>query len=95
MDAWKSFVSDKIGGRYFLNDYIEENAEAIKSGQIPDEMLHPDSFNPELDNRLHEYFANRLRKSFDSDYQTPAEARRADELIAKTNSQSKTENTQS
>ena len=94
MDAWKSFVSDKIGGRYFLNDYIQENAEAITSGEIPDEMLHPDSFNPDFDNRLHEYYANRLRKSFDPNHQTPAEARKADELIARTKSQDNTENTQ-
>ena len=84
-DAWKSFVSDKIGGRYFLNDYIEENEQAIRSGEISDEMLHPDSFNPDFDNRLHEYYANRLRKAFDTNHQTPAEARKADELIAKTN----------
>ena len=94
MDAWKSFVSDKIGGRYFLNDYIQENAEAITSGEIPDEMLHPDSFNPDFDNRLHEYYANRLRKSFDPNHQTPAEARKADELIARTKPQDNTENNQ-
>ena len=38
-------------------------------------MLHPDSFNPAFDNRLHDYFATRLRKSFDPNFQTPAEAR--------------------
>ena len=48
-------------------------------------MLHPDSFNPAFDNRLHDYFATRLRKSFDPNYQTTAEARKADELIAKSN----------
>jgi len=90
-DSWKIFASDKIGGRYFLNDYVEQNAEAIQSGEIPDEMLHPDSFNPAFDNRLHDYFATRLRKSFDPNYQTPAEARRADELIARNN----TKNTES
>ena len=94
-DAWKSFVSDKIGGRYFVNDYIEENEQAVRSGEISDEMLHPDSFNPDFDNRLHEYYANRLRKAFDPNHQTPAEARKADELIAKTKPQDNTENTQS
>jgi len=84
-DAWKSFVSDKIGGRYFLNDYVEENAEAIQSGQITDDMLHPDSFNPAFDNRLHSHYANRLKKSFDPDFQTESEARKADGLIAKNN----------
>tara|TARA_R110002020_G_scaffold147456_5_gene322815 strand:+ start:1098 stop:1934 length:837 start_codon:yes stop_codon:yes gene_type:complete len=85
MDAWKSFVSDKVGGRYFLNDYLQENAKAINSGEIPDEMLHPESFNPEFDNRLHEYYANRLKRSFDPNFQTEEEARKTDELIAKTN----------
>ena len=82
-DGWKTAVSDKIGGRYFLNDWMIENQEGLKSGNIPDDKMHPDSFNPEMDGRLHDYFANRLRKSFDPNYQTPAEARRADELIAR------------
>ena len=93
-DAWKVFASDKIGGRYFLNDYVMENQEAIQSGEIPDNMLHPDSFDPDFDNRLHEYYASRIRKSFDENYQTPAEARKADELIARTTPQDNTENNQ-
>ena len=88
---WRVFAADKIGGRYFLNDYIEENREAIESGEITDEMLHPESFNPEYDTRLHQYYANRLRKAFDSNYQTPEEARKADELIAR-NKNNKTNN---
>jgi len=94
MSAWKSFASDKIGGRYFLNDYIEENAAAINSGEIPDEMLHPESFNPDFDNRLHEHYANRVKRSFDPNFQTPNEAQKADELIAKTKPQDNTENKQ-
>ena len=94
MEAWKSFVSDKVGGRYFLNDYVQENADAISSGEIPDEMLHPESFNPDFDNRLHEHYANRLKRSFDPNFQTPEEARKADELIAKTKPQDNTENNQ-
>jgi hypothetical protein len=70
---WKVFASDKIGGRYFLNDYVEENQAAIESGEIPDEMLDPESFNPETDTRLHDYFATRLRKAFDPDYQSTKE----------------------
>ena len=89
-DAWKVFVSDKIGGRYFLHDYLQENEEALNAGQIPDEMLHPESFNPDFDTRLHTYYSNRLKKSFDPDYQTLKEAQEADELMAKTNN----ENTQ-
>lgn len=92
-DAWKVMASDKIGGTYFLNDYVESNQKAIQSGQIPDDALHPDSFNPSYDNRLHEYYANRIRKSFDENYQTLAERKAAEELIAKSNNAK--ENTQS
>ena len=91
-DAWKVFVSDKIGGRYFLHDYLQENEEALNAGQIPDEMLHPESFNPDFDTRLHTYYSNRLKKSFDPNFQTPKEAQEADELMAKT--QTNNENTQ-
>ena len=84
-DAWKVFATDKIGGRYFLHDYLQENEEALNTGQIPDEMLHPDSFNPDFDTRLHTYYSNRLKKSFDPNFQTLKEAQEADELMAKTN----------
>ena len=93
-DAWKIFVSDKIGGRYFLHDYLQENQEALQAGLIPDEMLHPDSFNPDFDTRLHQHYSNRLRRAFDENYQTPEEARKADELIARTKPQDNTENNQ-
>ena len=58
--------------------------EALASGEIPDEKLHPDSFNPDFDTRLHKYYSNRLKKSFDPNHQTPQERQRADELIART-----------
>ena len=88
-DAWKVFVSDKIGGRYFLHDYLQENEEALNAGQIPDEMLHPDSFNPDFDTRLHKYYSNRLKKSFDPNHQTPQERQEAEELMARTNNENK------
>jgi len=92
-DAAKVLTSDKIGGIYFLNEYVEENEEAITSGEIPDHMLHPDSFDPSQDNRLLTFYSNRIFKAFDENYQTPAEARKADELIARTNTQDNTEET--
>jgi hypothetical protein len=82
-DAWKVMASDKIGGRYFLNDYVVENKDAIQNGNIPDSMLHPDSFDPNFDGRLHTHYANRIKKAFDENYQTPAERKAAEELIAK------------
>tara|TARA_R100000234_G_C4998421_1_gene179146 strand:- start:340 stop:1245 length:906 start_codon:yes stop_codon:yes gene_type:complete len=69
-DKWKIFFADEIGGRKFLPDWIEENSDDIQAGNIPDEKLHPESFNPEFDNRLHLHFANRLRRAFDPNYDT-------------------------
>ena len=63
-DGWKTAVSDTVGGRYFLNDWMEENKDDLIAGRISDEKLHPDSFNPEQDGRLHRYYADRVRKSF-------------------------------
>ena len=82
-DAWKVMVSDKIGGVYFLHDYLQENQDKIQSGEITDEMLDPDSFNPDFDTRLHQYYSNRIKKSFDPNYQTAGEQRSADMLINK------------
>jgi len=69
-DAWKIFVSDKIGGVYFLHVYLQENKEAMEAGEIPDEMMHPDSFHPEQDTRLHKHYADRLKTAFDPKYKT-------------------------
>ena len=69
-DAWKIFVSDKIGGIYFLHEYVESIQEDFRAGKIPDEMLHPNSFHPEADTRLHQFYANRLRSAFDPNYKT-------------------------
>ena len=93
-DGWKIMAFDDIGGVNFLDNYVRENQEAIVSGEIPDEMLHPDSFDPDFDNRLQEYYANRLKRAFDPNFQTAKEARDADALIARTNPQDNTENTQ-
>lgn len=83
-DNWKSFVSDKIGGRYFLQDYIMENEQAITNGDIPQEKLTVDSFHPDHDNRLHKYFADRIKKSFDPDY---ASEQKSEENINNENKQ--------
>jgi hypothetical protein len=84
-DAWKIFVSDKIGGRYFLQDYVMENNDKIQSGEIPDDMLHPDSFNPESDTRLHKYYSTRIKKAFNPNYLTREEAIEARQLQERTN----------
>ena len=93
-DAWKIMASDKVGGRYFLHDYLQENQDKIKSGELTDEMLNPESFNPEFDTRLHQYYSNRIKKSFDPNHQTAKERMAADELIAKSSSQNNTETNQ-
>jgi len=68
MDAWKIFVSDKIGGVYFLQEWMKENQEALMSGEITDDLLHPDSFDPNNDTRLHVHYVDRLRTAFDPNY---------------------------
>ena len=81
-DNWKSFVSDKIGGRYFLQDYMNENTDMLqKMGANAENILQLDAFNPEIDNRLHEYFANRIKKSFNPNYLTAQEKQKAKELM--------------
>jgi len=69
-DAWKIFVSDKIGGVYFLQEWMAANEEALTSGQITDDMLHPDSFDANGDTRLHKHYADRLKSAFDPSYMT-------------------------
>ena len=82
-DAWKIFASDKIGGRYFLQDYVLENQDLIASGEVSDEMLHPTSFNPEFDTRLHQYYTNRIKKAFDPNHMSQPERVEADELMSR------------
>tara|TARA_R110002012_G_scaffold34042_2_gene98868 strand:- start:5439 stop:6326 length:888 start_codon:yes stop_codon:yes gene_type:complete len=82
-DAWKIFAADKIGGRYFLQDYVMENEEAIANGEIPDDMLNPQSFNPANDTRLHKYYSDRIKRAFNPDYLTPKETEEAKQLESK------------
>ena len=84
-DAWKIFVSDKIGGRYFLQDYVMENQDKIQSGEIPDGMLYPDSFNPASDTRLHKYYSTRIKKAFNPNHLTREEVVEARQLQERTN----------
>jgi len=93
-DSWKVMASDKVGGRYFLHDYLQENQDKIQSGEITDEMLNPESFNPDFDTRLHQYYSNRIKKSFDPNHQTEKEKIAAEKLIAEYNSKNNTETNQ-
>ena len=79
-DAWKIFVSDKIGGRYFLQDYLLENQDKVKNGEISDDMLHPASFNPANDTRLHKYYSNRIKRAFNPNFLSPEEVIEAKQL---------------
>ena len=80
-DAWKIFVSDKIGGVYFLHIWMQENQEAINAGQFPDEMLHPDSFHPESDMRLYKHYSDRLKRAFDPNYKSIRDGSNANSTI--------------
>ena len=59
--------------------------EAVASGEISDEMLHPESFNPDFDMRLHKYYAGRLKRAFNPNFQTLRERQEAEELMARMN----------
>ena len=76
LDQISVLVSEQLG---------YEADSKIKSGEIPDEMLHPDSFNPANDTRLHEYYANRIKKSFDPNYLSREEVLEARRLQARVN----------
>lgn len=67
-DAWKEFTADKIGGRYFLQDYLMENKDKYEAGEIPDEMLDPSSFDPAFDTRLHKHYSDRIRRAHNPNY---------------------------
>mgnify|MGYP003147201175 FL=1 len=81
-DAWKIFVSDKIGGIYFLQEFVRENNQALLNGDIPDTMMHPDSFNPSSDNRLHTFYSERLRTSFDPNYQSIRQGNKSNSTVS-------------
>ena len=72
-DNWKSALTDKVGGKFMLHQYLQDNQEAVNSGEISDEMLKIESFHPETDTRLHRHYADILKKSFDPNYQTASE----------------------
>ena len=91
-DSWKiAFADLKVSKSpsnptgYFLHSYISENEEAIASGEITDEMLAPESFNPEFDTRLATHYSEIIKRSFNPNYQSAKEAQEADELIAQNN----------
>jgi len=81
-DAWKIFVSDKIGGIYFLQEFVRENSQALLNGDIPDSMMHPDSFNPSNDNRLHTFYSERLRSAFDPNYTSIRQGNKANSTVS-------------
>ena len=62
-----------------------ENNDKIESGEIPDDMLHPDSFNPASDTRLHKYYSTRIKKAFNPNHLTREEAIEARQLQERTN----------
>jgi len=88
-DAWKSFVSDKIGGRYFLQDYLMENKEKYEAGEIPDEMLAPTSFDPATDTRLHKHYSDRIRKAFNPNHEKENKDKEAKMLMSRLDNSNK------
>ena len=61
-----------------MQDYLLENKDKVASGEISDEMLHPTSFNPESDTRLHKFYSDRIKKAFNKNYQSLGEQKQSD-----------------
>ena len=57
-------LSDKWGGIYALQDEILNKTIEANGGTMDGLDLSVESFNPKNDTRLHQYYANRLRKAF-------------------------------
>jgi len=66
-----------------------ENQDKIKSGELKEDMLSLESFNPEFDTRLHQYYSNRIKRAFDPNYQTAQEVRKAEELKSRIKTENK------
>lgn len=81
-EFWPQALSDKWGGVYALHQVLPEMIEK-NGGTMEGLDVSIEAFNPSRDLKLHNYYANRLRKAFDPNYMSEIEATKADELIAK------------
>ena len=81
------------GGGYFLQNWLAENVD--QSGDVMNQLvnlgdrLDKQSFNPDKDTRLHDYYARILKTANDPNYLTAAESNLADNLMRKTNNKNR------
>ena len=82
-EYWPQALSDKWGGVYALHDILPGMVEE-NGGTAEGLNLSIEAFNPSVDNRLHTYYADRLRKAFNPDYQTAREKAKSKNISAET-----------
>ena len=89
---WKSILSDQdltldpngISNGYRLQQILHE--EADENGNLPaDYNLDKNSFNPEIDTRLHTSIANELKRAFDPNWQSESEVIEGRQLMSRIN----------
>ena len=80
-EYWPQALSDKWGGVYALHNILPEMIEE-NNNTAEGLNLSIEAFNPQVDNRLHRYYADRLKKAFNPNYQTPKEVKRAKQILA-------------
>ena len=93
-ENWRSMLTDEMpGGGYFLQNWLAENVD--QSGDVMNQLvnlgdrLDKQSFNPDKDTRLHDYYARILKTANDPNYLTAAESNLADNLMRKTNNKNR------
>ena len=68
-EYWPQALSDKWGGVYALQDDILPKMIEANGGTMDGLNTSIESFNPKIDNKLHGYYVNRLKKAFYGDKQ--------------------------
>ena len=73
-EYWPQALADDWGSIYALQDEILPKMIENNGGVMDNLNLSIEAFNPKTDNKLHNYYANRLRKAFHGDTETSANA---------------------
>ena len=71
-EFWPQALSDKWGGVYALHDILPKMIEK-NGGTMEGLDVSIEAFNPKRDLKLHNYYANRLKKAYNPDYKDNTE----------------------
>jgi hypothetical protein len=67
-EYWPQALADDWGGIYALQDEILPKMIEANGGNMDGLNTSIESFNPKIDNKLHNYYASRLKRAFDPNY---------------------------